>query len=121
MILRKIILLLLLIISKLASAQHQDRYWYFGAGTDGIEFDKNNNPVKVSDKYSGVGFEGIAVVSDPWTGDLLFYTDGITVVNKNHAVMTNGTALWANYSGSQCVQVCKVPNECKKYYIISNS
>lgn len=102
-------------------AQHQDKNWYFGDGTDGIIFDVNNIPVKVTNKYPGVGFEGMVVVSDPYSGDLLFYTDGITVINKNHAVMSNGTGLLANFSGSQCVQACRIPDQCNQYYLISNS
>lgn len=102
-------------------AQKENKNWYFGTGTDGIVFDVNNNPVKVTNKYPNVGYEGMVVVSDPFTGDLLFYTDGITVINKNHAIMQNGSGLLAHYSCSQGVQACKMPGECKKYYIVSNA
>ncbi len=121
---KKIIFLIYLVSSIIyfdAFGQHQDRNWYFGNGTDGIIFNSANVPVKVSNKYPNMGFEGICVVSHAWTGELLFYTDGIEVINKNHQVMTNGGGLLANFSGSQCVQVCKMPNECSKYYIVSNS
>lgn len=112
---------LLLFIITFSFAQHQDKNWYFGDGTDGIIFDAQNTPVKVSNKYPGVGFEGLAVANDPCSGELLFYTDGITVIDKNHSIMTNGSGLLANYSGSQCVQICKKPGTCSEYYVISNS
>ncbi len=114
-------LFLVLFVGGGAWAQNENKNWYFGDGTDGVIFDVNNNPVKVSNKYPGVGFEGMVVVSDSYSGQLLFYSDGITVINKNHAVMTNGSGLFAHLSGSQCVQVCRVPNQCSQYYVISNS
>jgi hypothetical protein len=36
--------------------------------------------------------EGCATISNS-SGQLLFYTDGITVYNRNHQVMPNGTGL----------------------------
>jgi gliding motility-associated-like protein len=102
-------------------AQNQDKNWYFGTGTDGIVFNNQNQLVKVNNKFPGVGFEGNATASDPCTGQLLFYTDGIKVIDSNHQLMSNGTGLLSNVSGSQCVQICKVPGTCGQYYIISNS
>jgi gliding motility-associated-like protein len=119
-----ILFVFIFIINFTLSAQHEDKNWYFGTGTDGIIFDINNNPIKVSNKYSSgnFGFEGIIVVSNPSSGDLLFYSDGNKVINKNHAVMTNGTGLSGNFSGAQCVQCCPMPGSCaKKYYLFTNS
>ena len=110
-----------LFILNISFAQNENKNWYFGDGTDGIIFDANNNPIKVSNKFPSVGYEGMVVVNDPFTGDLLFYTDGIKVINKYHTLMTNGSGLLSNYSGSQCVQACRVPGTCDQYYIISNS
>ena len=118
-LMKKILIFILLL--KFSYAQNQNRNWYFGNGTDGIIFDSQNAPVKVNNKYPGVGFEGMAVASDPCSGSLLFYTDGIKVIDKNHNLMLNGTGLLSNLSGSQCVQICKVPGNCNQYYIISNS
>ncbi len=110
---------LLLAVSVVSYSQHENKNWYFGNGTDGIVFDANNNPVKVNNKYYGVGEEGIVNVTDPYSGELLFYSDGIKVINKNHQLMQSG--LLSNYSCSQAVQVCRVPNHCNQYYIIENS
>ena len=118
---KKYLFFIFILLTKISIAQNQNKNWYFGNGTDGMVFNAQNVPVKVNNKYPGVGFEGIAVASDPCSGGLLFYTDGITVVDKNHNLMSNGTGLLANYSGSQCVQICKVPGICNQYYIISNS
>jgi hypothetical protein len=118
---RILILFIFSIFSTYCFSQRQDKYWYFGLGTDGIVFNNQNVPIKVNNKYPGVGFEGNAVASDPCTGQLLFYTDGIKVIDANHNLMTNGTGLLSHLSGSQCVQICKVPESCNKYYIISNT
>ncbi|MFT3703684.1 MAG: gliding motility-associated C-terminal domain-containing protein [Agriterribacter sp.] len=102
-------------------SQNEIKNWYFGTGTDGIVFN-NNVPVKVSDKYPGVGFEGMIVVNDPVTGNLKFYCDGRTVINANHQVMTNGSGLSGHWSGAQCVQCCPIPGTCaKKFYLFTNS
>lgn len=101
-------------------AQIVNNNWYFGYGTDGIKF-TSEGPQKVSDKLFQVGFEGMIVVNDPVTGEMLFYSDGRQAVNKNHQVMTNGANLNGHWSGSQCVQCCPVPGSCgKKYFLFTN-
>ncbi len=94
--------------------------WYFGYGTDGIIFDINNIPYKVSNKMNNVGFEGIVVVNDPLSGSLLFYSDGQTVVNSSHAVMFNGTGLFGHFSGAQTVQCVPIPNQLGKFYLLTS-
>ncbi|MES2774160.1 MAG: PKD domain-containing protein [Bacteroidota bacterium] len=101
--------------------QNELKNWYFGRGTDGITF-INNTAQKLSNKVNGVGYEGMIVVNDPLTGDLLFYSDGERVINKNHQVMVNGSGLTGHFSGAQCVQSCPVPGTCvKKFYLFTNS
>jgi len=114
-------LFLLFFFSLNAHSQNELKNWYFGMGTDGITF-VNNVPQKLTDKLSGVGYEGMIVVNDPLTGDLLFYSDGIQAVNKNHVIMTNGAGLSGHFSGAQCVQCCPVPGTCaKQFYLFTNS
>lgn len=113
--------LLLLFSSLKGYCQNELKTWYFGTGTDGISF-VNNVPQKLSNKLSGVGYEGMIVVNDPLTGELLFYSDGIWVVNKNHVIMPNGSGLTGHVSGAQCVQCCPVPGSCaKRFYLFTNS
>lgn len=114
-------LLIILFFTVIQAQAQVDKYWYFGNGTDGLIFN-SSGPVKVSNKYSGVGYEGVTVICDPNTGDMLFYSDGILVINKNHAVMINGTGLTGHWSGAQCVQSCPVPGSClKQFYLFTNS
>lgn len=67
------------------------------------------------------GFEGWGVVSNPETGDLLFYTDGDEVFDANHQDITPAGGLGANPSSSQAVVIAVNP-VCpfNQYYIFSN-
>jgi hypothetical protein len=94
--------------------------WYFGVGTDGIVFDVNNIPYKVSNKMGGVGYEGNVTVNDPLSGSLLFYSDGQTVVNSNHVAMFNGTGLYGHMSGAQTVQCVPMPGQPGKFYLLTS-
>lgn len=86
----------------------ESKYWYFGTGTRGLLFGgtpiyTTYNPTLLTNKKSGVGYEGMVVVNDTLSGDLLFYSNGIEVVNKNHVTMSGGTGLFGHTSASQTV------------------
>ncbi len=61
--------------------------------------------------------EGAASVSDE-NGDLLFYTNGVTVFNKQHKIMLNGDALNGNISSVQ-VAIVQVPGNDSIFYIFT--
>ena len=61
-------------------AQNEGNIWYFGTNA-GLDFN-SGSPVMLSDGMLDT-FEGCATISDN-NGDLLFYTDGMLVYNKNH-------------------------------------
>jgi gliding motility-associated-like protein len=63
--------------------------------------------------------EGASAVSDK-NGQLLFYTDGITVWNRNHGTMANGIGLAGGHGSStqSCLIVPKTLDE-KQYYIFT--
>ena len=58
---KKYLFFIFILMTKFSIAQNQNKNWYFGNGTDGVIFNAQNVPVKVSNKYPGVGFEGMAV------------------------------------------------------------
>src|SRR5690606_34884994 len=66
-------------------------------------------------------WEGCASVSDPATGQLLFYTDGLSCWNRNNQVMPNGMNLKGNASNSTTDGVCIAPviDSPGKYYLFS--
>lgn len=123
-IVKSVVLICLVFICCSAVGQarsYSDLNWAFGNSNQWISFNKSNsNPVLLSGKGSqGVG--GAATASHPVTGDLLFYTDGVTVFDASHQVMTGGLGLAGNSSANQPVAICAVPGLPNQYYVFSNS
>ena len=96
-------------------AQLQNSHWYFGDKA-GLKFNKETlTPSVMSNNYLMETNGGSASISDN-DGNLLFYTDGITVWNRNHEVMPNGTGLFGSNTVSQSVII--VPKEDDQYLYI---
>ena len=62
--------------------------------------------------------EGCFSLSDS-DGNLLFYSDGMTIWDKNNAVMTNGTGLTGHNSSAQSGIILPYPNSPNKYMAVS--
>ncbi|WOD43927.1 T9SS type B sorting domain-containing protein [Hwangdonia lutea] len=98
-------------------AQSEAANWYFGFG-GGIKFNQINNTVtSVSDGQLFTN-EGCASISDS-SGNLLFYTDGTRVWNKNHATMSNGLGLYGDSSSTQSAIIVPKPDDENIYYIFT--
>jgi gliding motility-associated-like protein len=89
--------------------------WFFGH-KGGVNFSSNSYTVLTSGQLYTI--EGVASISDQ-NGNLLFYTDGDTVWNKQHQVMPNGTGLLGNASATQAALICPTPNDSTRYYIFT--
>lgn len=89
--------------------------WYFG-GYSGLDFN-SGVPTAINNGQINTG-EGCASICDA-TGELLFYTEGTTVWNKNHAVMQNGTGLMGNWSASQSSIIVPYPQNDSLYIIFT--
>ena len=89
--------------------------WYFGQGA-GLDFN-SGTPVPLTDGQLNT-FEGCASISD-YNGDILFYTDGSVVYNKNHTVMPNGSGLWGHNSSAQSAIIVRKPGSSTIYYIFT--
>src|SRR5205823_914385 len=99
----------------LTYAQKQNNNWCFGYKA-GITFN-SGTPVF----FNGVMMnqnEGCASASDV-NGNLLFYTDGLTVWNRNHVTMSNGTGLGGDVSSTQSAIIIKQPGNANMYYIFT--
>jgi len=97
------------------SAQKEAWNWYFGANA-GVTF-SGGPPVAVSNGAMSTA-EGCATISDP-NGNLLFYTDGIKVYNKNHIQMPNGFGLLGNSSSTQSGVIVRKPGSSTIFYIFT--
>ena len=90
---KNILFIILLFLFTSVQAQKEANHWVFGSKV-GLNF--NNNQPSVFESRVGSQMEmsrATAVISDKSTGELLFYTDGFTVWNSSHSVMTGGTGL----------------------------
>ncbi|PKQ44281.1 T9SS type B sorting domain-containing protein [Confluentibacter flavum] len=99
-------------------AQKEANIWYFGNGA-GLDFNSSSAVVLTDGQTQALGS---ACMSDS-NGNLLFYSDGITVWNRNHTVMQNGMGLLAGldleYSGQFVIAIPK-PNSLNIYYIFTS-
>ena len=97
-----------------AVAQGEDNIWYFG-NRGGIEF--NTGTVSPLGDSVMNAFEGCDTVCNA-DGELLFYTNGTEVYNRNHLVMSNGTDLLGGFSSTHTLIVPK-PGDANIYYIFT--
>jgi PKD repeat protein len=98
-----------------AFASKESNIWYFGNGA-GLDFN-SGAPVSISGGMIYT-YEGCATICDV-NGSILFYSDGITVWDRNHTVMPNGTGLTGDYSSSQSAIIVKQPGSANLYYIFT--
>ncbi len=108
------IILFFLILPWHSNAQHkQSNVWFFG---DHAGLDFNSGEPQVIQGHT-LNPMGTAVYNDT-LGNLLFYSDGIDIFNKNHVAMVNGSALaGGDYSVTQRVLIVKKPNSDYIYYV----
>ena len=99
----------------LVSASNETNIWHFGNGA-GLDFN-SGSPVAISGGMVYT-YEGCTSICDS-NGDLLFYSDGITVWDRNHQVMPNGTGLTGDYSSSQSGMIIKQPGTQNIYYLFT--
>jgi len=120
------------------SQNKQDYIWLLGQGDGsppeniGYRFDFNNNPYSIEAAFNGFGFASSNASICDKDGNLLFYTNGCAVLNKNSAVMPNGDSLnydifmelfnWDDcslgYPGFQDNLILKDPANENGYYLI---
>jgi len=108
-------IILLLFIPNFVFAQNEGNIWYFGYGA-GLDFN-SGTAVAISGGQINT-LEGCASISDN-NGDLLFYTDGMTVYNKTHTIMANGTGLLGLATSTQTAIIVKKPQSSTIYYIFT--
>ncbi|MDI5894560.1 T9SS type B sorting domain-containing protein [Flavobacterium algoritolerans] len=96
-------------------AQNEASNWYFGRFA-GLDF-RNGSPMLLTDGKIQTN-EGCSSISDS-DGNLLFYTNGVKVWNKNHNIMVNGDGLKGHWSSSNSSVVIPKPNSKNIYYLVT--
>jgi gliding motility-associated-like protein len=100
--------------------QNQNNQWRFGNG-GGINF--NATPPVFQGGSPILASEGSASVADQVTGELLFYTDGLTVWDAQDQIMPNGLDLFGGSpelkSSTTAAVIVPKPGSENLYYILT--
>ncbi|MCF7561777.1 T9SS type B sorting domain-containing protein [Sabulilitoribacter multivorans] len=97
--------------------QYEASNWYFGENA-GIKFNLGNNTITRTSNGQLNTREGCSSISDD-SGNLLFYTDGVTVWNQNHLQMQNGFGLNGDSSSTQSAIIVPKPNDTDIFYVFT--
>lgn len=123
-LMRFIISIAFFLLSFLGFAQAEASHWYFGNGA-GIIFDLNTDTVSVTTAAQNTinTSEGCSSIAD-FNGNLLFYTDGRNVWDKNHNIMPNAnynadTGLMGDPSSTSSGLIVPKPGNPDQYYIFT--
>ena len=112
------IILIFTLHTPVVFGQLQNNNWVFGYGAR-VNF---SGPIPVGSSNAAINSnESTASVSDPATGQLLFYTDGRKVWNANNQVMPNGSNLLGGFYNS-CTQgalIVPFPEDNQRYYLFT--
>jgi hypothetical protein len=117
---RRILSVLIFLITLSTYGQKEANYWYFGQKA-GLDF-SSGSPVVLNDGQLET-LEGCSTISDK-TGKLLFYSDGTTVYDSTHQIMkySNGSLandLNGNPSSTQSALVVPHPTDATIYYLFT--
>jgi hypothetical protein len=111
-----LIIVFSLLFSISGIAQKQSYNWLF-ANSCALDFN-SGSPVPFDAFGSISTHEGSASISNE-DGELLFYSDGSTVWNKDQLVMPNGTGLGGGISSTQSALIIKKPDNENIYYLFT--
>ncbi len=118
---KKIVLVFFLTITTLAFSQQEASVWYFGINA-GIKFNPDGTVTALQDSQMQT-YEGCCSIADS-DGNLLFYSDGQSVWDRNHVIMpngnkNNGTSLHGDLSSTQSGIIVPNPTNPNIYYIFT--
>jgi hypothetical protein len=108
---------ILIFCSSTLFAQKETNIWYFGEYA-GLDFNMGFPVALTNGQLSTL--EGCATISDS-NGNLLFYTDGTTVWNRNHSIMMNGTGLKGSFSSTNSAIIVPKPDSPNIFFIFTTT
>lgn len=113
---KKIILVYGFLLSAfLGAAQKQANIWYFGIRV-GLDFN-HASPIPLNDGKAN-STEGISSIADN-NGKLLFYSNGLTIMNRLHKEMKNGSSLAGHPSSTNNVVIVPFAGNDSIYYVFT--
>ncbi len=110
------LLLLLILCPLFVTGQGEASNWYFG-NEAGLRFNNDGSVTALKNGKLNT-FEGCAAISDTF-GNLLFYTDGITVYDQTNEIMQNGEGLYGDSSSTQSALIIPKPQDPNLFFIFT--
>ena len=110
-----LLFLMLCMYQNIHAQQREANVWYFGRYL-GLDFN-SGAPLPLNDGQLNTT-EGVATISNA-NGNLLFYTDGITIWNRLHQIMPNGNGLFGNPSSTQSAVIVPKIGDTTRYYVFT--
>ena len=99
------------------NAQNQTNNWFFGSRAALLT--KNTNETFL-DNSKMIALKGSSSISDN-TGELLFYTNGENIWNKNHKTLKNGLRVLGDRNAAQNSIIIPILDNPNKYYLFTSS
>lgn len=118
---RKVFVIFILLFMSFISfvyGQGETDNWYFGFNA-GINFNDDGSVTVLNDGQLNTQ-EGAGSISDS-DGNLLFYTDGSIVYNRDHNIMQNGADLLGTASSSQSALIIPWPSNPNLYFLVTTN
>jgi gliding motility-associated-like protein len=112
---KQLLCLLIFICAQNSFSQKQANFWYFSLNA-GLDF-TSGSAVPITNGALNTT-EGSSSISDA-SGNLLFYTDGVSVWDKTNTQMPNGFGLLGDVSTTQSALIVPDPGNASKYYIFT--
>ena len=113
------IALSLIMLPFFSVAQGQGNVWYFGDNA-GIDFNTGEPVASLGGQvaFSASHSEGSSSICNH-DGQLLFYTNGEKIWNKNHQIMVNGDGLLGSWSSTQSSLIVPEPDSDTRYFVFT--
>lgn len=99
------------------NGQNRADTWYFRDG-QGIDFSGGSATLLTNGAIAAA--EGTAAISDA-SGQLAFYTDGVTLWDRTHQPMPNGQGLTGDISSTQSAMIVPHPGAADLYYVFTTA
>lgn len=121
-IVRLFVSAILLFVGFFAAAQGvTETRWYFGNSSENLVFDRNGRDVYLeSSQSTPFGNAGAVTITDQFTGNLLFYSDGVQVFDAEHNLVPNATPLLGDPTINVPVVTAPVVGNPGEYYLFTN-
>jgi hypothetical protein len=114
---KRLLFLLLTLAPVAASAQGEQSLWYFGQQA-GLSFPVGGGTPSPLLNGKMTTYEGSAVATNA-QGQLLFYTNGENVFNRQHTIMPNGRQLTGSSASTQSALIVPDPGSGNVFYLFT--